>query len=56
MKHKHNWQLLNYGQRAGYIGTVTDMIVLMVCRDCNEVLEQKVSNELTPKLKVKGKK
>lgn len=40
--HKHDWQLLSYGSRACYVGTLTDMVVLMVCRDCGKVVESKV--------------
>jgi len=51
-EHKHDWQLLSYGSRGGYVGTLEDMVVLMVCRDCNKVIEVKVEN---PKLLKKGK-
>mgnify|MGYP003395430849 CR=1 FL=1 len=41
-RHKHDWQMLSYGNRVGYVGSLTDMVVLMACRECNKVLEQKV--------------
>ena len=43
-KHKHDWQLLSYGNIGGYFSTLTEteMVVLMVCRECNKVIEQKV--------------
>lgn len=40
--HKHDWQLLSYGNRSGYVGTLTEMLVLMVCRECAKVVEQRV--------------
>ena len=41
-KHKHDWQLLSYGNKTGYTGTLTDMVVLIVCRDCAKVLEKTI--------------
>lgn len=38
-KHKHDWQLLSYGNKP------VNMVVLIVCRECAKVLEQKVEYE-----------
>jgi Fe2+ or Zn2+ uptake regulation protein len=51
-EHKHDWQLLSYGNRAGYVGTLTDMVVLMVCRDCGKVVEQPVEKIYTNVTKI----
>ena len=56
---KHDWQLLSYGPNLlmGYSGTVSEMVVLMACRDCGKVIEKMVEkrfdavNSLTSKRK-----
>ena len=42
-KHIHDFQLLCYGNKTGYIGTTTAMMVLIVCRDCAAVFEKTVN-------------
>ena len=43
-KHKHDFQLLHYASKPGYIGSIADMIVLIICRDCEKVFEKRVEN------------
>lgn len=39
---KHDWQLLNFGSKAGYYGTSTQAIVLLICRECEKVIQKDV--------------
>ena len=43
-KHKHDFQLLSYGNKTGYWQTLTDMVVLMACRNCGRVFEETVKS------------
>jgi len=44
-EHKHDWQLLTYGSKPTYVGTIMKSIVLIVCRECGKVVEKEVEEK-----------